>query len=316
MIMKSPKTIMAILMATTLTVTIAGCDDDDDDNSDNPIESPIESSIESSIDSPIHSYTFKRKFEVEGRQGIATDGDFYYVSGSTALYKYDKEGTLLLTNDSPFAHFDKPANHLGDIDVYNGEIYAGGETFVDGRGTNIQIAIYNAETLAYERSMDWNPDSGQVEVSGLAVDRDRKTVWMTDWVNGSYIYQYDLESGEYAGKLHLQPVPQYQQGIFYWEDYLYITADDGDAEDNEHDHCYRVKVEPSSVTAEQVVLEKTFTEVERTGEIEGLAVDPKTGEFLVHFNRGKRVVLGMPQGFYPGYDREIHEIYVYGMSKN
>ena len=298
MITKFFKLIQAISMATSLIVTIVGCD-----NKDN------------SHNSAIYSYTLKRTFEVEGRQGIATDGDFYYVSGSTALYKYDKKGTLLLVNEDPFADFDQPANHLGDIDVYNGEIFAGGETFVDGRGTNIQIAIYDAQTLDYKRSMDWNPNSGQVEVSGLAVDRDRKTVWMTDWVNGSYIYQYDLESGEYIGKLHLQPVPQYQQGIFYWEDHLYITADDGNADDNEHDHCYRVKIAPSA-TAAQVTLEKTFTEVKRAGEIEGLAIDPKTGEFLVHFNRGKRVVLGMPQGFYPGYDREIHEIYVYKMSKN
>ncbi len=309
MMMKSRKRVIATLLATSLvTVVIAGCDDDDDDDDKSEVKCGSECN-------PIHSYTFKKVFEVEGRQGVATDGDFYYVSNSKALYKYDKNGTLLLKNEEPFARFDKPANHLGDIDVYNGEIFAGGETFVDGRGIDIQIAIYDAETLAYKRSMDWNPDSGQVEVSGLAVDRDRKTVWMTDWVNGSYIYQYDLESGNYIGKLHLQPVPQYQQGIFYWEGYLYITADDGDAEVDEHDHMYRVKVDPKA-TAAQVALEKTFTEVQRTGEIEGLAVDPKTGEFLVHFNRGKRVVLGMPQGFYPGYDKEIHEIYVYEMSKN
>jgi hypothetical protein len=304
---KISKPTLATFVATVLTVAIAGCNDDDNTSCD--------CDDEKTINSPLHSYTLKRQFEVEGRQGIATDGNFYYVSGSAALYKYDKAGVLLLSNKEPFANFDKPANHLGDIDVYNGEIFTGGETFIDGRGINIQIAIYDAETLAYKRSMDWNPDSGQVEVSGLTVDKDRKKVWMTDWVNGNYIYQYDLESGQYTGKLHLQPVPQYQQGIFYWEDHLYITADDGDAEVDEHDHSYRVKVE-SSATAAQVALEKTFSEVTRTGEIEGLAVDPKTGEFLVHFNRGKRVVLGMPKGFYPGYDREIHEIYVYEMSKN
>ncbi len=32
---------------------------------------------------------------------------------------------------------------------------------------------------------------------------------------------------------------------------------------------------------------------------------------LVLANRGKRIILGMPTGLYPGYDREIHEIYVY-----
>ena len=29
-------------------------------------------------------------------------GEFYYVSGSKALYKYDKTGKLLLANENPF----------------------------------------------------------------------------------------------------------------------------------------------------------------------------------------------------------------------
>ena len=28
-------------------------------------------------------------------------------------------------------------------------------------------------------------------------------------------------------------------------------------------------------------------------------------------NRGARIVLGMPRGFYPGYDGEVHEVYVF-----
>jgi hypothetical protein len=32
---------------------------------------------------------------------------------------------------------------------------------------------------------------------------------------------------------------------------------------------------------------------------------------IVLANRGKRIVLGMPKGLYPGYEREIHELYVY-----
>jgi len=137
---------------------------------------------------------------------------------------------------------------------------------------------------------------------------------MTDWVDGSNIYQYDLMSGAYLGRLQLQPAPKNQQGIFYWNGNLYITADDGDAEYDEHDHMYRVEIDPSG-TAAQVTLEKAFTEVKRTGEIEGLTMDPTTDELLVLFNRGARIILGMPKGFYPGYDREIHEVYVYDMSK-
>jgi len=47
------------------------------------------------------------------------------------------------------------------------------------------------------------------------------------------------------------------------------------------------------------------------GEVEGIAFDADAGEMLVLANRGKRIVLGMPKGLYPGYDRELHEIYVF-----
>ena len=62
-----------------------------------------------------------------------------------------------------------------------------------------------------------------------------------------------------------------------------------------------------------VVLEKTLNDIRDVGEVEGLNVNPKTKQLLVHANRGKQIVLGMPKGFYPGYDREISEIYFYDM---
>ena len=131
--------------------------------------------------------TSKEVIEVAGRQGVACDGEYYYVSGSTALYKYTLSGKLVLSNETPFISITEgsPApNHIGDIDVYKGEIYAGCEYFMDGEGQNIQVAIYDAATLQYKRSVTWNPGSGQVECCGLAVDRKRDLVWMADWVEG------------------------------------------------------------------------------------------------------------------------------------
>ena len=109
-------------------------------------------------------YRLKQVIPVEGRQGIAADSAFYYVSGSTALYKYDKQGRLVARNEHPFEGLPLVANHIGDIDVWNGEIYAGIETFDDGRGENIQVAVYDAGNLKWKRSIDWEPESGQVEV--------------------------------------------------------------------------------------------------------------------------------------------------------
>ena len=197
---------------------------------------------EGSVDSP-SSYELLRVIEVEGRQGIATDGETYFVSSSTALYRYSKTGELLSKNESALIGLPQEANHIGDIDVYNDEIYAGIEQFMDGQGQNIQIAIYDANTLEYRRSMPWEPNSGQVEVSGVAIDPGGENIWLTDWVNGRYLYRYDLKTGEYRGKLHLRASPQWQQGVAYRDGHLYITADDGDAEDEEIDNLWRVPAE-------------------------------------------------------------------------
>ena len=260
-------------------------------------------------------WTLKSVMEVAGRQGVASDGEFYYVSGSTALYKYDTAGRLVAEQTEPFTGLELPANHIGDIDVYSGEIYAGIETFVDGVGQNIQIAVYDAETLTWKRSLPWNPASGQVEVCGLAVDAGHGRVWMADWVQGEYLYCYELASGEYVGKVALEPAPGLQQGIFCDGGRMIISSDDGDAEKDEPDHLYACDIYasdnaglPESVP---VSLYRTMSDFRRTGEIEGLCMNPSTGELVVLANRGARIILGMPKGFYPGYDREIHEIYVY-----
>ena len=94
-------------------------------------------------------FRLKRVIPVEGRQGVAADSNFYYVSGSTALYKYDKQGRLAAKNERPFEGLPLAANHIGDIDVWDGEIYAGIETFDDGRGENIQVAVYDANTMEW-----------------------------------------------------------------------------------------------------------------------------------------------------------------------
>jgi hypothetical protein len=251
---------------------------------------------------------------VAGRQGIATDGRRYFVSGSKALYVYSKQGDLLKSNENPFAGLEKPANHFGDISEHNGELYTGIEWFEDGRGKDIQIAVYDAATLRFKRSFPWNPESGQVEVSALAVDVPNGLVWMTDWVNGNYVYRYRLTDGQYAGKLHLRPVPQWQQGIACYGGSLYITADDGDADNKEADNLWRVSADPQG-TAAYVQHELAFDQLRDLGEIEGIDVDEAAAEMLVLSNRGKRIVLGMPQGFYPGYDREISEVYVFRIGK-
>ena len=262
-----------------------------------------------------YEYFLSGIHEVDGRQGVAIAEDGYVVSGSTSLSVYDPEWNLLAENPEPFAAGSAGVNHIGDIDVHNGRIYAGVEYFMDGEASNIGIAVYDAKTLALEDTIPFAAESGQTEVSGVAVDPDTGSVWLCSWADGEsgrYLYRYSLENGQYLGKYHLQPCPQWIQGIAYHDGYLYITADDGTADLGEPDHVYRCRVNVET-TAWPVWLERTLDDVTLQGEIEGLSF--RDGRLVICYNRGARIVLGMPKGFYEGYDREIHEVFVYEASQ-
>ncbi len=261
-------------------------------------------------------YDLDTVFQVEGRQGVACDGGAYYISGSKALYKYSMSGELLLSNTSPFQGLEGAMNHLGDIDVFNGELYAGAENFINGRGENIQIVIYDLETLRVKRSIPWKAGSGQVEVCGIAVDTLNKSIWLADWLHGEQLYRYDLETGAYLGKMGLDPVPFQIQGISVAGNSLYLTVDDGDAELDKPDHLYVVNLDQLDDTSSKpLLLEKTLDEFRRTGEVEGLCMSPQSQNLVVLMNRGARIIMGIPQGFYPGYDHEIHEVYIYRVQR-
>ena len=72
-------------------------------------------------------YSLESVHPVNGRQGICTEDGFYYVSGSTTLTKYDKDWNVVAENDNPFDGYDIEVNHIGDIDIYNNELYLGVE---------------------------------------------------------------------------------------------------------------------------------------------------------------------------------------------
>ena len=266
---------------------------------------------------PRNAYELQGSVEVKGRQGVCAEGGYYWVSGSASLAKYDKDWNLVAENTDPFEGYETEVNHIADIDVYNNELYIGAEYFMDGVGKNIQIAVYDGDTLKLKRTFSFEPESGQLECSGIAVDPGTKTVWMCSWVgeeSGRYLYRYDLATGAYQGKVHMQMPPQWLQGIACYKGSLYMTADDGTADDEEPDHLYRTEISPGATSC-TVTLERTFDDVTRQGEIEGLTFDKESGELLVLYNRGARIVLGMPKGFYEGYDREISEVFTYKVTE-
>jgi hypothetical protein len=284
-------------------------------------------------------YRLKKVIPVEGRQGIAIDSNYYYVSDSKVLYKYDKQGNLIKKNDRPFKNAEL-RNHFGDIDIWNGELYCGIEKFEYGRGYNIAISVYDAKSLKWKRDINFEPASGQEEVSGLAVDRDKNMVWMSDWVDSRYVYCYSLETGKYYTKMQCRPCPYWCQGIFIADGKMLFTADDGESTFNIPDDIYIADISEVPYTglkegtqftvvnnqpvkkpgliaagamAGKLRLFREMKDFRRAGEIEGLSIDPTNDDLVVLNNRGTQILLGMSQGPFTneGYTHEIHELYVY-----
>lgn len=298
-------------------------------------------------------YRLKKVIQVPGRQGVAADKDYFYISDTRGLYKFDHNWNLVqkrvkTDKDGLFPH-PELANHFGDIDVYDGKIYTGNEHFNLGRGENISVSIYDAKTLQWIEDIPWSPESGQVEVSGVAVDREQGLVWLSDWVDSRYVYAYSLATKKYYTKMQCRPEPYWCQGIYVCDGTMLFSSDDGESTYQIPDNIYKadisgapyyglkqgtepVKKDPWNVKtdAKGKVVTRTgliaagafarplslFMEMKsfrRCGEIEGLTVDPNTDDLLVLNNRGTQIILGMSQGPFKeeGYTGEIHEVYVY-----
>ena len=266
----------------------------------------------------VYKYELADVHPVSGRQGVCTEDGYYWISGSGTLAKYDSSWNITAENTEPFEGYTLEVNHIGDIDVYNNELYLGVEYFMDGEGKNIQVAVYDGDTLKLKRVFPFRSDTGQLECSGIAADPDSGTVYMTSWIDdksSEYLYMYDLDTGNYRGKMKMEPAPKWIQGIACFEGNLYVTCDDGDADQNAPDHMYRIDISEDRETG-TVIPEKAFDDVTRQGEIEGLTFDKVRRQFLLLYNRGARIISGMPSGFYEGYSEEIHEVFVYDIDEN
>ena len=120
-----------------------------------------------------------------------------------------------------------------------------------------------------------------------------------------------LALNSYLGTGQYWDLDRLNGGVFVLPPYM--TADDGTADLGEPDHVYRCRVDLSR-TAWPVLPERTLDDVTLQGEVEGISFDRETGRMFVSYNRGAQIVLGMPKGFYDGYDHEISEVFAYDMA--
>ena len=171
-------------------------------------------------------------------QGITTDGEYYYTSGSItafdmqALAKFtfdDMEIVKSNINPLPAVCKDRGNNHIGGISCYDGKIYASVE---GGDECYACIVVFDCETLkptgeVYDLPNELYDDG----IPWLAVDRETGLLYASKWTDIEYIRVYDINNGmKNVDNIQLSETIHRIQGGEFYNGTLYLSHDIHDYE--------------------------------------------------------------------------------------
>lgn len=179
--------------------------------------------------------TFVMESAIIMGQGITTDGEYYYTSGTvtgvnfTALSKMDIDTLKVVEKNItplPSVCKERGNNHIGGISYYNGKIYAPVE---GGDEVPACIVVFDAETLEAEKVYDLPASDYPDGVPWCAVDSETGYLYASVWAQTKKIHVYDVNDGmKYVKTVELsEPVKRIQGGEFY-EGTLYLSKDNND----------------------------------------------------------------------------------------
>lgn len=176
--------------------------------------------------------------------GLWYFSDREYIAATKSL-----NGTAVLENKLPISYdlYKEGYDHIGDIDVEGGVVYAPLE---DRDYSKPLVALYDANTLKLigtigpleQRHMPW-----------CAVDSGNELIYSSEFSDVNEIYVYNMK-GEKVRVIRLNATLQRVQGGDLEGKYLYLTTDDGG------DWIYRVNIETGEVV--RVAAVKTPYEME------------------------------------------------------
>jgi len=162
------------------------------------------------------------------RQGYATDGTYHYVSDNAALYKRNDDGTWSVntSNTSPFTSLTGTPNHIGDIAITGGKIYAGINDFTScATNSDHQLVVYNTSDLSYSTSI---AITDHTATAAVAVDSTAGEIYMGSYCDGSKIWVHTLSTLAYSHAITLSFTITNLQGLTYKNGYLYALDTTGD----------------------------------------------------------------------------------------
>ncbi len=166
-------------------------------------------------------------------QGITTDGEYYYTSGTvtgintTAIAKYSIEPMEFLEsniNPLPKKCTERGNNHIGGISYYNGKLYAPVE---GGDEVYACIVVFDAETLkatgeVYDLPNELYPSG----VPWCAVDPETGYLYASIWKSTKVIHVYDTnDSMKHIDTINLKSPISHIQGAEFLDGTLYMSQD-------------------------------------------------------------------------------------------
>lgn len=159
-------------------------------------------------------------------QGVATDGASWYFSWQRGIQRTDLDYATQ-TDRTPAI---PPAlqllgdNHIGDLDYWNGTIYAAIE---DGpEYLHPHIVLYDAASLTAGQTYPLSTTLLTQGVPWVAVDGPRGTLYVAEWDPTPVIFVLDLATVTYTRSIPLHTTLGRIQGGKVFEGSLYVSTDD------------------------------------------------------------------------------------------
>ncbi len=205
-------------------------------------------------------------------QGVATDGKSWFFSSTNHLQRTDKSFVSQVDNANPvpLQLFNLGDNHIGDIDVYDGLLYAPLE---DGPTAYLHpyVVTYDAKTLQPTGKTYLLPQKLQTQgVPWVAVDGPRKRVYTAEWDPTKQINAFDLEGNlALVASIPLTTTIGRIQGAKVFGSEMYATSD------NDEKSIYKIDLDTGTVI-------KLFALGTTGSEVEGLALTHESDGAHVH----------------------------------
>ncbi len=217
---------------------VGGCSS----GSDDPNAAVASVTVPTTAGAPPHATVVsEQEVDPSFRQGLAKTADGWVFSTNNVLFGTDDGLTITRKHDHaiPPDWAAQGFNHIGDVDVADGVIYAPVEQPDYGRGRQAMFR-YDLNTLAFLDGVTIN----QSENSWVAVDGEAKIAYSMNAFTDHAVTRYDLADGwKPLDPVKLDTTVGRVQGGDVRDGYLWLSTDDAT------DGVYRVDLGTGQVVA-------------------------------------------------------------------